>query len=121
MTTTGVLLRKAEIKETVGNMRNCTARMPPACFPCGNKRRSISSNRPERRTPSLTKKSMATVIMPLLENPSKSSFGVRMPAHRKTTAPDRRTNPGRMWSFTKARMTKAKTIRTKITWNVMQK
>lgn len=47
---------------------------------------------------------MATVIMPLLENPSSNSLGVSMPAHIKTTAPDNNTSPGRMRSLMSARM-----------------
>ena len=112
MTTTGVLFRKAEMPAMVGSMRSCTCRME-APLP-GSRRPSRRSSRPERLTPSLTRKSRATVIMPLLENPSSISSGLSMPAHRKATAPESRMRPGRMRSRMRATMTKARTMRTKM-------
>ena len=108
MTTTGVLLRKAEMKETAGIMRNCTRRT--ANCPFGKSQPNICSSSPDRRTPSLTRKSRATVIIPLLEKPSKTSFGVSTPAHRKTTAPEKSTMPGRNASLMSATSSSRRTM-----------
>ena len=48
-----------------------------------------------RRTPSLTRNSSATVIIPSLPNPARASCGVRMPVHMKSTTPENSTKPGR--------------------------
>ena len=117
ITTTGVLLRKADIKAITGSMRACTCRSPAPCW-CGSKRRRSASSKPDRRTPSLTRKSMATVIMPLLAKPSSSSLGDNMPAHMNTTAPEKSINPGRILSFINAVMTKNNTIITNSACNV---
>ena len=115
ITTTGVLLRKAEMKATAGSMRACTPRMVARRL--GNRcSRSVLSS-PERRTPSLTRKSIATVIMPLLEKPSRSSFGLKMPAHMKATAPESRMRPGRMRSLMSAMMSTDNMMMTNMAWN----
>ena len=107
ITTTGVLLRKAETKAMTGIMRSCT-RFTVDC-PLGSRHASSCSSRPERRTPSLTRKSRATVTMPLLLKPSSRSLGVRMPVHMNSTAPENRMRPGRILSSTRATMMTART------------
>ena len=62
--------------------------------------------------PSLTRKSNATVIIPLLENPSNMSFGVSMPAQRNTTAAENSIIPGRIRSFISASTTSKRTTTT---------
>ena len=60
-----------EIKEIVGNMRSCA--LKTVVLPCGSSFLISCPNAPDWRIPSLTRKSMATVIMPLLLNPSSIS------------------------------------------------
>ncbi len=57
---------------------------------------------PEFRTPSLTKNNKATVIIPLLLNPSSISFGVIIPAHKKDAATVNKIIPGRILSHINA-------------------
>lgn len=57
---------------------------------------------PLRRMPSLTRNSIATVIMPLLLKPSSISFGVMIPAHRNMTTTLSMIMPGRITSQTNA-------------------
>ena len=45
---------------------------------------------------------MATVIIPLLLNPSNISFGLRIPAHKNKTTTENNTIPGRILSNTNA-------------------
>jgi hypothetical protein len=52
--------------------------------------------------PSLIRKSNATVIIPLLLNPSNISFGVNIPKQRKSTVTENRIIPGRILSRTNA-------------------
>ena len=100
ITTTGVLFRKAEIKEIVGNMRSCA--LKTVVLPCGSSFLISCPNAPDWRIPSLTRKSMATVIIPLLLNPSNISLGVRIPAQRNNTTTEKSTIPGRILSRIKA-------------------
>ena len=92
MTTTGVLLRKADNAAMVGKSF-AFALVTVVCL-LGKRFRMILSKIPLRRTPSLTRKSRATVIMPLLEKPSKHSLGCRMPAHSIITTHVKRMSPG---------------------------
>ena len=52
-----------------------------------------------RRTPSLTKNSRPTVIIPLFEKPASASVGVRIPALIKITTTEKSRMPGRILSF----------------------
>ena len=68
ITTTGVLLRKADTKATGGSIRNCA--LKTVVFPSGNNFFISCPNAPLWRIPSLTRKSIPTVIIPLLLKPS---------------------------------------------------
>ena len=92
MTTTGVLLRKAEKSDTTGSSR-ALAFFTDVFF-LGSMLKTICSNMPLRLTPSLTRKSKATVIIPLLEKPSRQSLGVSIPAHSISTTQVKSMSPG---------------------------
>ena len=92
--------RNAEMKAMEGNMRACA--LNTVVLPCGRIRLMTCDKAPDCRTPSLTKKSKATVIMPLLLKPSSISFGVMMPKQRNTAVTVKSIMPGRITSFTKA-------------------
>ena len=100
ITTTGVLFRNADTKATGGSILACA--LKTVVFPSGSSFLINWPKAPLCRTPSLTRKSMATVIIPLLLKPSSISLGVRMPTQRKNTTTVRRTIPGRILSHTKA-------------------
>lgn len=82
ITTTGVLFRNADTKATGGSILACA--LKTVVFPSGSSFLINWPKAPLCRTPSLTRKSMATVIIPLLLKPSSISLGVRMPTQRKT-------------------------------------
>ena len=100
MTTTGVLLRKAEKALTMGRMRHC-AFVTEAPLP-GRSFLTTVPSAPLCRMPSLTRKSRATVIMPRLLNPATICLGVMMPAAMKTTTRLSNTMPGRILSMMSA-------------------
>ena len=91
ITTTGVLLRKAETKAIGGSIRNCA--LKTVVFPSGNNFLMSCPNAPLWRMPSLTRKSIPTVIIPLLLKPSSISFGVNIPAQRNSTTTVSNTIP----------------------------
>jgi len=107
------LFKKAEMAATLGSRRANTPRTLMALS--GSSARSTFSSTPLRRTPSLTRNSSATVIIPLFEKPSSNSFGVSSPAQKNTTAPLNSTRPGRMRSLMSAIITSANTKITKRT------
>ena len=63
-------------------------------FPSGNNFFISCPNAPLWRMPSLTRKSIPTVIIPLLLKPSSNSFGVNIPAQRNSTTTVSNTIPG---------------------------
>lgn len=96
ITTTGVLLRNADMKLTAGNiLSEAIVRLHPSL---GIIRWTIRSSIPLCLTPSDMRKSRATVIIPLLEKPSRHSFGDRMPKQSISTTTVNKTNPGRILS-----------------------
>ena len=100
ITTTGVLLRKAEKALTMGRSLSW-AFMTVVSF-SGSSFLTMVLSAPLCRTPSLTRKSRATVIMPRLLNPATICFGVMMPAAMNTTTIDSSTIPGRILSRIRA-------------------
>ena len=88
------------MKATEGKIRNCA--LNTDVLPCGSNFFITCPNVPDWRIPSLTRNSRATVIMPLLLNPSSISFGVRIPAHKNKTTTEKSIMPGRILSATKA-------------------
>jgi len=67
---------------------------------------------PECLTPSLTKKRMPTVSIPLFEKPATISLGVIIPIAIKKTATENNTNPGRIASLASANIITTITINT---------
>ena len=100
MTTTGVLFKKAEKALTTGSRRSwaCVTDI----FRSGRSFFITVANAPLWRTPSLTRKSNATVIMPRLLNPATICLGVMMPAAINTTTSESNTMPGRILSMIRA-------------------
>ena len=98
MTTMGVLFRKAEIKATVGTIRIYPRRivLPSGV---GNRWLIIGVRHSLERIPSLTRKSRATVIIPLFEKPASASVVDITPAARSSTTTEKSINPGRRYSF----------------------
>ena len=96
ITTTGVLFRNAENALTSGSTRICAlATVAPAP---GSSLFTTSASAPLWRTPSLTRKSRPTVIMPRLLNPATICLGEMMPAAMNTTTTESSTMPGRILS-----------------------
>ena len=100
ITTTGVLLKNAEINETTGKKRRFT--FVTDTFPVGSILNTKRSSRPLLRTPSLIRYSNATVIIPLLEKPFSASSGFMIPAHSSMTTAVKRISTGRSTSFISA-------------------
>ena len=110
ITTTGVLFRKAGMNAMTGNIRACA--FSTVVFFCGSNFLITCDNAPLWRTPSLTKNSIATVIIPLLLKPSSISFGERMPVHKNITTAENRIIPGRILSAIRAMSIPISTTRT---------
>ena len=92
MTTTGVLLRKADMNAMLGSILSCA--LKTFIFLTGNNFSVSLVSAPLWRMPSLTRKSMATVIMPLLLKPSNISFGLSIPVHKNMTRTVNKIIPG---------------------------
>ena len=91
-------------------MRTCAFKT--VVFPSG---RSFLINCPKAplwRIPSLTRKSIATVIIPLLLKPSSISLGVNIPTTRNNTTTESSIIPGRILSHTNAATIPARAINT---------
>ena len=96
ITTTGVLFRKAEINAMLGSMRIWA--LNTEVFSCGRSFLMTCVRAPLWRIPSLTRNSMATVIMPLFEKPSNTSLGVSIPAQKNRMTTEKSIMPGRIRS-----------------------
>ena len=83
-----------------GNIR--TWAFKTVVFPSGSSFLITCPSAPLCRIPSLTKKSMPTVIIPLLLNPSNISFGDNIPTTRNNTTTVSNTIPGRILSHINA-------------------
>ena len=79
----------------------------------------MRSSMPLLLTPSLTRKSRATVIIPLFEKPSRHSFGCRMPAQSIITTQLNRMSPGFNLSAMSAQIMNTKQKATKYTLNIL--
>jgi len=98
--TTGVLFRKAEMADTGHMIR--MSRLGMGFLFLGRIREPSLFRKPDSLTPSLTRKSRATVIIPLFEKPARASSAVRMSKTRKMTRAEKRIRPGRMISRIRA-------------------
>jgi hypothetical protein len=117
MTTTGVLFRKADKNDMAGRRRAFV--LVILAFFLGKRLIINCSNMPLLRTPSLTRKSIATVIMPLLEKPSRHSFGVSIPAQSIITTHENRISPGLSLSAINAHIINMRQSATNITSKFM--
>ena len=84
--------RKADKAAMVGS-RRALALVTVVCS-LGSNPRMTCSKMPLLRTPSLTRKSNATVIIPLFEKPSRHSLGLKIPAQSIITTQVNRMSPG---------------------------
>jgi hypothetical protein len=108
--TTGVLFRKAEIKET-GNMIRGSKN---TIFPLFRGKYDWANlfKIPDCLTPSLTIKRIPTVIIPSLAKPANASLSLITPSARSIVVAENKISPGRITSLYKATIIKIMTAKT---------